>query len=73
MALDPVRRDPTLRWSFLYLDTTHPSFDARRKDAAYFRLLLARLRELSAFRAEELVSSRSRALRIHPIDWSDAR
>jgi hypothetical protein len=49
-----------IRFSFQYLDTTHPSFSIVRCDRAYFRLLLARLRDLSA-------------LRVHRINFNDPR
>jgi hypothetical protein len=61
----------SLRFSFRYLDTTHPQFDVRTRGAEYFRLLLARLRELSALHVTEFRSLRSSMLRIHRIDFGD--
>jgi hypothetical protein len=72
-AQPPGRDDRLLRFSFRYLDTTHPAFDVRSRGGNYFRRLVARLRELSALRAEEFLNNRSASLRIHRIDFSDAR
>jgi len=62
-----------LRFSFRFLDVSHPQFDIRPRGPEYFRLLLARLRELSALRVSEFRSTRSSMLRIHPIDFQDRR
>jgi hypothetical protein len=61
----------SLRFSFRYLDTTNPQFDVRTRGAEYFRLLLARLRELSALHVTEFRSIRSSMLRIHRIQFGD--
>lgn len=65
--------DRTLRFSFKYLDTAHPSFDTRGRDALYFHRLLTRLRELSGIRLAEFFSIRSSSLRIHRIDFERDR
>ena len=65
--------DLPLRFSFKYLDATHPVFDFGTRGGAYFRLLLARLKELSSIRVAEFCSSRATTLRIHPISFDDAR
>jgi len=62
-----------LRFSFKYLDTTHPAFNVAACQGEYFRLLIARLRELSALTAGEFKSRRSGTLRIHPIDFDHDR
>ena len=62
-----------IRFSFQYLDTTHPSFDVGTRGGDYLRRLLARFRELSALRLREFYSSRSSTLRIHSIDFTDHR
>ncbi|HSU15748.1 hypothetical protein [Longimicrobium sp.] len=62
-----------LRFSFRYLDTTHPAFSLARCGAGYFHLLLKRLHELSSLSAEEFRARRSGTLRVHPIDFSDPR
>lgn len=62
-----------LRFSFRYLDTTHPSFSIARCDRAYFRLLLARLREMSSLSVDEFRTSRPGTLRIHPINFGNDR
>lgn len=71
----PVHGDGNrlLRFSFQYLDTTHPAFDVRDREAAYFHQLLARLRELSGIGLAEFLSMRSSSLRIHRIDFERDR
>jgi hypothetical protein len=62
-----------MRFSFKYLDVSHPAFDVRDRDGSYFRLLLARLKDLSQLRMEEFFTSRSPSLRIHQINFRDVR
>ena len=62
-----------LRFSFRYLDMSHPQFDVRTRGAEYFRLLLSRLKELSALRAAEFRTSGPSMLRIHRIRFEDSR
>jgi len=68
----PDDRSP-LRFSFRYLDTTHPAFDVRTRGGDYFRVLIARLKELSAFSLAQFRTARIGTLRIHPIDFADPR
>jgi len=53
--------------------STHPVFDFSGQEGPYFRMLLARLRELSTLKLEEFYQSRSTTLRIHRIDFRDRR
>ena len=69
----PASEPERIRFSFRYLDTAHPAFSIARCDRVYFRLLLARLRAISALSVDEFRSRRSGTLRIHPIDFSDDR
>lgn len=62
-----------LKYSFQHLQTDHPRFDASRKDASYFRTLLARLKDLSSIPVSEFRTFRGRTLRIHPINFADPR
>lgn len=62
-----------LRFSFRYLDATHPAFDVRRRGGDYFRLLLTRLRELSSLSVSQFCSRRMGTLRVHQIDFTDPR
>jgi hypothetical protein len=71
-ALKHPHAEP-LRFSFKYLDTTHPVFDVAGCRGDYFRLLLARLRELSTLSVTEFRSWRSRTLRVHRIDFERDR
>jgi hypothetical protein len=67
------RVDRLVRFSFRYLDTSHPAFAVRSGSGDYFRRLLARLRDLSELTVEEFTSSRSTSLRIHRIHFTDPR
>jgi hypothetical protein len=62
-----------IRFSFRFLETTHPRFEIGQCGTAYFRLLLRRLADLSGLYVNEFVSGRSHALRIHRIDFDDGR
>jgi len=65
--------DRVLRFSFRYLDTAHPTFNVRGRDAVYFHRLLARLRELSGIRLAEFLSTRSSSMRVHRINFQKDR
>jgi hypothetical protein len=65
--------EPELRYSFKYLDTSDPRFRIADRDGGYFRVLLARLKDLSTLRLSEFRGSRSGTLRIHRIDFRDQR
>lgn len=67
-----VDRDRELRFSFRYLDFRNPLFSVDARDRRYFRRLLERLKELSAFRVGEFTSQRSPALRTHPIRFDES-
>jgi len=67
----PTLDNDIVRFSFKHLDLVHPQFSIARQNAAYLQSLLERLKALSSLRAQELLSSRSSALRCHPIDWTN--
>jgi hypothetical protein len=67
------RPAPALRFSFKYLQTDHASFTVLDRDGEYFRVLLARLRELSSMQVTEFRSHHSKTLRIHRISFCDGR
>jgi hypothetical protein len=73
LRLVRVGEPERLRFSFRFLDTTHPVFTITRCGGEYFRLLLARLCELSQVTPEEFRTRRSGTLRIHRIDFDDER
>jgi hypothetical protein len=62
-----------VRFSFRYLDTSHPTFQVSGRGGDYFRLLLARFREVSGMTVAEFRWKRAGTLRIHPIDFDDPR
>lgn len=57
-------------FSFKNLDLLHDKFSVSEKDKKYFVFVLERLKSLSTFTREELISNRSRSLRAHPITWN---
>jgi hypothetical protein len=68
----PPEREPAhLRFSFRYLDTSHPRFTIATQGRTYLRLLLARLKDLSTAHVAEFQTNRLPSLRIHPIDFDD--
>jgi hypothetical protein len=73
LHLVPRESGSPVRFSFKFLDLTHPAFGIAGCRLEYFRLLLERLRDLSALSVSEFLSQRSRTLRIHPIDFKDRR
>jgi hypothetical protein len=60
-----------ISFSFKYLDLDRPKFNSNGKDGGYWQTLMARLKDLSALTALELLRNRHRSLRCHPIDWKD--
>lgn len=58
-------------FSYKYLQTDHPKFSLAEREPAYLVALLERLRDVSSWASQELMSNRSSALRCHPIDWDD--
>ena len=59
--------------SFLYkyFQSDHSKFSVLKKDVEYLIVFLERLRDISSWTAQELIRNRSKALRCHPITWSD--
>jgi len=60
-----------ISFSYKYFQSDNSKFSVAEKNTEYLMALLERLRDLSSWKAQELMSSRSSALRCHPIDWSD--
>lgn len=60
-----------ISFSYKYFQSNHNKFSTADKSAEYLIALLERLRDLSSWKAQELISNRSSALRCHPIDWSN--
>ena len=57
-------------FSFKYLRTDHPKYTIEDRDDKYFLKLITRFSDLSAIPVQELLANKSRALRFHPIDWT---
>ncbi len=57
-------------FSFKYLKTDHPKYNIEGRDDKYFLKLIARFSDLSAVPVQELLANKSKALRCHPIDWT---
>ncbi|MGK7893897.1 MAG: hypothetical protein AB4372_09810 [Xenococcus sp. (in: cyanobacteria)] len=60
-----------ISFSFKYFHSSHEKFNCDGKDGSYWLTLIARLKDLSALTALELLRNRNRSLRCHPIDWQD--
>lgn len=64
-----VNNHQLLSFSFRYIDHQHQKFDYSGREATYFCKVIERLTALSACTTQELHVSRSKALRVHPIEW----
>ncbi|GCY61455.1 hypothetical protein HmCmsJML079_03969 [Escherichia coli] len=60
---------PTINFSFRHIDANHEKFRFSAQNSNYFCKVLERLKNLSTFTAQELITERSAALKCHPIDW----
>lgn len=60
-----------ISFSYKYFQSNHDKFSAAGKEVDYLTALLERLRDLSSWKAQNLISNRSSGLRCHPIDWND--
>lgn len=58
-------------FSFRHLDSGTPEFSPAGCTAEWYAALMERMRDVSTMRHQELLSSRSPALRAHPIAWED--
>jgi hypothetical protein len=58
-----------ISFSFKYYESGHSKFDCSTREIAYWLVLLERLKALSDWTAKEFLTSRSSALRCHPIRW----
>jgi hypothetical protein len=65
------RATELINFSFKYLDGTHDKFIYTAHDSSYFCEIIDRIKSLSSTTKQELLSSRSSALRFHPIDWAE--
>ena len=71
-SVQPLPDTDTLRFSFKHLDLTgNAKFSLTRCRDGYLKTLLERLRDLSRLTVKEFRTSRSNALRSHPIDFSE--
>jgi len=60
-----------ISFSYKYFQGDHSKFLVADRNTEYLIALLQRLKALSSWKAQELISNRSNALRCHPIDWGD--
>ncbi len=65
------RASELINFSLKYLDADHEDFQYGTHDNTYFSEILGRLKTLSSWTLQELLSNRSPALKAHPIDWAD--
>ena len=63
--------DAFLKFSFKFLDLNHDKFCTARCQDGYLDKLLQRLKDVSGLPVREFRANRSKALRCHPIEWSD--
>ena len=63
---DPQQR---ISFSFRHIEQGHDKFHYSRRDSAYFCKVIERLSAMSQFTVQEFHTSRSSAVRAHPIAW----
>jgi len=61
--------NPKLLFSFKYFDSSDSEICPPSFSEGYTQILMGRLKDLSAWTALELTSSRSSAIRCHPHNW----
>jgi len=62
--------EDTVRFSFKYLDLSHGKFQVKHRNGEYIHKLADRLKHYSSMNIrEQLLSSKSKSTRFHPIDW----
>ena len=60
-----------ISFSYKYFQSNNDKFSVINNQPEYLLAFLERLRDVSNYSFQELLSNRSKALRCHPIDWSD--
>ncbi len=69
-----LEKDLTMVFSFQYLDCVTEEFCINESvPSSYFVKLYERLKELSRMTMKEFTSTKTKALRNHPIDFSDSK
>jgi hypothetical protein len=63
-------KDEYVNFSFKYLDSSNEKFKFDDKDCNYYTKLIMRIKDVSAMRALDLKSDRSKTLKCHSIDWN---
>lgn len=64
--------DDTVRFSFKYLDLFHKKFQVKHRDGEYLHKLADRLKHYSSMKMRaQLISSKSKSTRFHPIQWDE--
>lgn len=67
----PIPKPKGISFSYKYFQSNHSKFSVTNSQSEYLIAFLERLRDISNYTLGELLSNRSKALRCHPIDWSD--
>jgi len=66
-----IRDDKRVMFCFRYLDLRHEKFTVTNCESGYFCKVLERFKNYSTMQVGEILSSRSKALRAHSINWQD--
>lgn len=68
----PIAEPDMLRFSFKHLDFSHKKFTFKHRKGKYLLKLLERFKNLSTLKVvQDILASRSPALRAHPIKWEE--
>ncbi len=71
LTIAPKQKQSGISFSYKYFQVNHDKFSVNNSQSEYLIVFLERLRDVSRCSFRELLSNRSKALRCHPIDWSD--
>ena len=63
--------DDKLAFNFKHLDLAHEKFSLSDCESVYLYKFLERLKSLNLYTVTEVQTSRTPALRAHPIDWTN--
>ena len=66
-----VKPSVGISFSFKYFQPDHERFSYASKDMGYVQALLTRLKDLSGWKAQDMLTNRNSALRCNPINWND--
>lgn len=68
-----LKYDNNVSFSFQFLREKDDKFKYSGKDSSYFLKLVNRLKDICTLSRMNLITSRSKSLRCHPLDWNEKK